>query len=134
MRRTCCKRLKARSTRCDTPCGRHRPAAHTESGRHFQVKTVEIKILLWLLVSILVAISALGFAGRADLQPTLSGETLMSRTHSAAPLPAERTDEPLQAAHRPSAVETPPPGLGGGPPRKCPLSRVAIVRASDSGP
>jgi len=96
------------------------------------VKTFEIKILLWLFVSILVAISALGFAGRADLQPTLSGETLMSRTRPAAPLPAERTDEPLQAAHGPSAVETPPPGLVGGPPGKCPLSRVAIVRGSDS--
>ena len=96
------------------------------------MKTFEIKILLWLFVSILVAISALGFAGRADLQPTLSGETLMSRTRPAAPLPAERTDEPLQAAHGPSAVETPPPGLVGGPPGKCPLSRVAIVRGSDS--
>ncbi len=96
------------------------------------MKTFEIKILLWLFVSILVAISALGFAGRADLQPTLSGETLMSRTRPAAPLPAERTDEPLQAAHGPSAVETPPPGLVGGPPGKCPLSRVAMVRGSDS--
>ena len=96
------------------------------------MKTFEIKILLWLFVSILVAISALGFAGRADLQPTLSGETLMSRTRPAAPLPAERTDEPLQAAHGPSAVETPPPGLVGGPPGKCPLSRVAMVRDSDS--
>jgi len=47
------------------------------------VKTVEIKILLWLFVGILVAISALDFAGRADLQPTLSGETLMSRTRPA---------------------------------------------------
>jgi murein DD-endopeptidase MepM/ murein hydrolase activator NlpD len=56
----------------------------------------------------------------------------MSRTRPAAPLPAERTDEPLQAAHGPSAVETPPPGLVGGPPGKCPLSRVAMVRGSDS--
>ncbi|PYN39324.1 MAG: hypothetical protein DME00_36910 [Candidatus Rokuibacteriota bacterium] len=127
------------------------------------MKTFEIKILLWLFVSILVAISALGFAGRADLQPTLSGETLMSRTRPAAPLPAERTDEPLQAAHWPSTVETPPPrpltiaspqsdgpstrpelapppaepasesllaGRPSGP--KCPLSRVAMVRGSDS--
>ncbi len=57
------------------------------------MKTFEIKILLWLFVSILITLSALGFAG----------------TGPAAPLPAERTDEPLQAAHWPSAVETPPP-------------------------
>src|SRR5207245_10449097 len=56
----------------------------------------------------------------------------MSRTRPAAPLPAERTDEPLQAAHGPSAVETPPPGLVGGPPGKCTVSRVAMVRGSDS--
>src|SRR3989442_360620 len=56
----------------------------------------------------------------------------MSRTGPAAPLLAERTAEPLQAAHGPSAVETPPPGLVGGPPGKCPLSRVAMVRGSDS--
>jgi murein DD-endopeptidase MepM/ murein hydrolase activator NlpD len=103
------------------------------------VKTFEIKILLWLFVSILMTLSALGFAG----------------TGPAAPLPAERTDEPLQAAHWPSAVETPPPpsltipsALPGSPPTrpelapppaepapsgpKCPLSRVAMVRGSDS--
>jgi len=28
--------------------------------------------------------------------------------------------------------ETPPPGLVGEPPGKCPLSRVAMVRGSDS--
>jgi murein DD-endopeptidase MepM/ murein hydrolase activator NlpD len=103
------------------------------------VKTFEIKILLWLFVSILITLSALGFAG----------------TGPAAPLPAERTVEPLQAAHWPSAVETPPPpsltipsALPGSPPTrpelapppaepapsgpKCPLSRVAMVRGSDS--
>jgi murein DD-endopeptidase MepM/ murein hydrolase activator NlpD len=121
----------------------------------FQVKTLDIKILLWLFASILLALSALGFAGRA--------ETLMSRTRPAAQLPGERTDEPLQAAHGPSAFETPPPppltstsplpgdspmrpelappptepapeslfaGRASGP--KCPLSRVAMVRGSDS--
>src|SRR5439155_9914851 len=111
--------------------------------RCFQMSTLDIKILLWLFVSILITLSGLGFAG----------------TRPAAPLPAERTDEPLQAAHWPSAVETPPPppltiaspqsdgpstrpelapppaepasesllaGRPSGP--KCPLSRVAILR------
>src|SRR5215475_4246663 len=103
------------------------------------VKTFEIKILLWLFVSIVITLSALGVVG----------------TGPAAPLPAERSDELFQAVHWPSAVETPPPpsltipsALPGGPPtrpehapppaepapsgRKCPLSRVAMVRGSDS--
>ena len=109
------------------------------------MKTFEIKILLWLFVSILTSLSALGFAG----------------TRPAAPLPPERTDEPLQAAYWPPAVKPPPPPpialpLSGDPHtrpelapppaepapesllagstsgHKCPLNRVAMVRGSDS--
>ena len=44
-------------------------------------------------------------------------KTLVSRTHPAAPPPAERTSEPLQAAHAPSAAETPlPPRQSGASP------------------
>lgn len=57
------------------------------------MKTFEIKIVLWLFVSILIALSALGFGGRTDLQSTSFG-SLMSRARPAAPLPAEGTDEP----------------------------------------
>jgi murein DD-endopeptidase MepM/ murein hydrolase activator NlpD len=113
------------------------------------VKPFEIKVVLWLFVSMLITLSALAFASRADLQSTSPEKTPMSRTRPPAPL----TDEPLQAAHGPSAVETPPPPPptspsprpGGSPtrrelappraepaPRKCPLSRVAMVRGSDS--
>src|SRR2546428_6616809 len=73
-----------------------------------------------------------GYVSRATLHPSFSGKTPKGRPRPAPPLPAERPDEPLQAAHGPSAVETPPPGLVGGPPGKCPLSRVAMVRGSDS--
>jgi murein DD-endopeptidase MepM/ murein hydrolase activator NlpD len=126
------------------------------------VKTSEIKIVLWLFVIIIVTLSVLGFAGRADLQPGSLG-TLMSGTRPSAPSLAERTDEPLQAGHGPSAIETPPltiasPQPVGPPPNpelerrgqpraesapqylsggltsgpKCPLGRVAMVRGSDS--
>jgi murein DD-endopeptidase MepM/ murein hydrolase activator NlpD len=73
-----------------------------------QVKTSEIKIVLWLFVIIVITLSTVGFAGRADLQSSSLG-TLMSGTRPAAPLLAEGTDEPLQAVHEPSAIETPPP-------------------------
>jgi murein DD-endopeptidase MepM/ murein hydrolase activator NlpD len=111
------------------------------------VRPFEIKTVLWLFVSILIALGALGFASRADLQPNSS---------------VKRTDEPLQAAHWSSAVDTAPPppptspsplpgssttrelapphaepateSLLAGPTSglKCPLSRVAMVRGSDS--
>lgn len=123
------------------------------------MKPFEIKIVLWLFVSILIVLSALGVASRTDLQSTSPGKTPMSRTRPPAPL----TDEPLRAAQGPSAVEmpSPPPPTspsplpGGSPTRRglspppaepaaesllagltpgsrCPLSRVAMVRASDS--
>ena len=47
-------------------------------------------------------------------------KTLVSWTRPAAPLPAERTSEPLQAAHAPSAAESPSPPRQSGaspPPR-----------------
>lgn len=104
------------------------------------MKTFEIKIVVCLFASMLITLSALGFAGRADLQATSFG-SLVSRTHPAAPLPAEGTGAPLQAAHPPTRPELAPSpvelapesrsgGLTSGP--KCPLGRVAMVRGSDS--
>ena len=115
------------------------------------MKTFEIKIILWLFVSILMMLSALGVATRAELQA--SSSPMRTRPIRPAPLPAARTDEPPQGAQWPSAVKTslpPPPRFASpqsyGPPQnpepassqsatsipKCPLSRVAMVRSSDS--
>jgi hypothetical protein len=87
------------------------------------VKPFEIKIVLWLFVSILIVLSALGVASRTDLQSTSPGKTPMSRTRPPAPL----TDEPLRAAQGPSAVEMPSP-----PPPTSP-SPLPGVRRRDAG-
>jgi murein DD-endopeptidase MepM/ murein hydrolase activator NlpD len=120
------------------------------------VKTFEIKIIVWLFVSILMTLGALGFVGRAELQAS-SSETLESWTRSAATAPTEPTDASLQEARAPSAIEkslpspqtiAPPQHAPSGQPElalrpgfpsqddgaepKCPLSRVAMVRGNDS--
>ena len=116
--------------------------------------TSEIKIVLWVFVIIIITLSVLGFAGRADLQPRSLG-TLMSGTRLTAVLFAEMTDESRPAGHGSLQSVGPPPnselasaaverrepreesapqslseGLTSGP--RCPLGRVAMVRGSDS--
>ncbi len=112
----------------------------------------EIKIILWLFASILIVLSVLGFAGRAELKANAS-PILTGPIGPAAPLPAAGHDEPPQVAHLPPAAKTslpPPPDIASpesyAPPQnhepassqsarsgpKCPLGRVAMVRGSDS--
>ena len=62
-------------------------------------------------------------------------KTLESRTRPAAPPPAERTSEPLQAAHAPSAAETPSPPRQSGaspPPRGGESPETARVPEANS--
>ena len=117
--------------------------------------TSEIKIVLWVFVIIIITLSVLGFAGRADLQPRSLG-TLMSGTGLTPVRLAEMTDESLPAGHgspqsvgpspnselasaavdrrgqprEESAPQSLSEGLTSGP--RCPLGRVAMVRGSDS--
>ena len=62
-------------------------------------------------------------------------KTLVSRTHPAAPPPAERTSATLQAAHAPSAAETPlPPRQSGAspPPRSAESPETARLPEANS--
>jgi len=159
------------------------------------MKASEIRIVMWLFVSVVIALSVLGLANKADLQPrpplqpaspvetrppppvstapqpggrppnpeptsvaTKPSEPLLGK--SARPSPANLTSEPLHAVRAQMGAETPdrrlqasispPPGDPSAPPElslaepapeslsegltafKCPLSRVAVVRGSDS--
>ena len=69
----------------------------------------EIKILLWLFVGVLIALSALGLAGKAGLNATLSWKQVMSP-----PLPPLPSAESAPAFLWESRASGP----------KCPLSRV----------
>jgi len=62
-------------------------------------------------------------------------KTLVSRTRPAAPPPAERTSEPLQAAHAPSAAESPSPPRQSGaspPPRGAESPETARLPEANS--
>ena len=62
-------------------------------------------------------------------------KTLVSWTRPAAPLPAERTSEPLQAAHAPSAAESPSPPRQSGaspPPRDAESPETARLPGANS--
>ena len=174
--------------------GGYRPGGRLDrKGAH--MKTSEIRIVMWLFVSVVIALSVLGLANKADLQPrpplqpaspvetrppppvstapqpggrppnpeptsvaTKPSEPLLGK--SARPSPANLTSEPLHAVRAQMGAETPdrrlqasispPPGDPSAPPElslaepapeslsegltafKCPLSRVAVVRGSDS--
>jgi len=62
------------------------------------VKTFETKIILWLFVSILILLSVLGFAGRAELKANAS-PMLTGPIGPAAPLPSAGNDQPSQGAY-----------------------------------
>jgi murein DD-endopeptidase MepM/ murein hydrolase activator NlpD len=105
------------------------------------VKTSEIRMVVWLFLSVLIALSVLGFANRADLQPTSPVETTPPPSlttappqpggpppnpeptsvaakpsdpllgKSASPSPAKLTSEPRDAVRAPIGAETPDPRL-----------------------
>ena len=122
--------------------------------------THAIRIVLWGWASILVALGVLGFANRADLQPSSPIENPSEPSLTTAPpesrqpppptpvviaatpidplfaksagTSARRRNLPTRPQQAPAqpALESPSEGLAAGP--KCPLSRVALVRGSDS--
>jgi murein DD-endopeptidase MepM/ murein hydrolase activator NlpD len=116
------------------------------------METYEIKIVVWLFVSIFITLSMLGFATRADLQPSSSIEPPPPSLTTAPPQPGGPPPYPKRVAMMAAnPIDTSP--LGDSPTRprlapaepapeslserlpadaKCPLSRVALVRGSDS--
>jgi len=120
-----------------------------------------IRIVLWVWASILITLGVSGFATRADLQPSSSVENpprpslttappessqsppptpvaviaatpidpLFAKSAGTSPLSRNLPTRPQQAPVQP-ALESPSKGLTADP--KCPLSRVALVRGSDS--
>jgi murein DD-endopeptidase MepM/ murein hydrolase activator NlpD len=125
------------------------------------VKRYEIRMVVWLFVSVLIALSVLGFANSADLQPASSVENPPPPSLTTVPLQpggpppnpetasvAAKPSDPLRAkSASPSSplpgdpptrpelapAEPAPESLSGGLTAvKCPLSRVALVRGSDS--
>lgn len=111
------------------------------------MQTREIRIVVWVFVSILITLSVLGFASKADLRPSspvppagvapplpktasVIAETpidpLLARSAGAPPAKRAR----LQTARVPVGAETLPERLTVD--LKCPLDRVALVRGSDA--
>jgi len=95
------------------------------------VKTFETKIILWLFVSILILLSVLGFAGRAELKANAS-PMLTGPIGPAAPLPSAGNDQPSQGAYGQPQNPEPASSQSARSGSKCPLRRVAMVRGSDS--
>lgn len=114
------------------------------------MQTRDLRIVVWVFVSILLTLSVLGFASKADLRPSSSVEPPVTTAprlegpppHPVSPIPANPLD-PLVAKSGPGDPPTrlkparAKPGPETLPERltadlKCPLDRVALVRGSDS--
>jgi murein DD-endopeptidase MepM/ murein hydrolase activator NlpD len=120
------------------------------------VETREIRIVVWVFVSILMMLSVLGFASKADLRPSSSVETSQPLSLTTAPpgvpsYPGSASaiaETPLDPLLAKSAAASPakraralaargPIGAGTLPERltvdlKCPLGRMALVRGGDA--
>lgn len=99
------------------------------------MKTLDLKILLWLSVGILVTLSVLGLTTREPLQAAHRRKAMETPPPppltSTSSLPESRPTRPEPAP--PPAESAPKSLLAGHTSRpECPLSRVAMVRGSDS--